>query len=76
VILISFLFLIGCSEDSDLLSPLGQKHFRQIAYQYLSNEARATIIDWQNGKVEDGTYRIINEYDSIVLNSQNQIPFE
>lgn len=75
VIFICSLVLSGCSEDSNPLSPSGQKHFRQIAYNYLSDDAKATIINWQNGKVEDGTYHSSDEYDFIVLDSKNEIPF-
>ncbi len=75
VILIQLLFLVGCSDDSDLLSPSGQKHFRLIAYESLSESEQSTIIDWQNGKVEAGTYQSADDSHSIVLDSQNRIPF-
>lgn len=75
-ILISFLFLIGCSEDSDPLSSPGQKHYRQVAYNYLSDEEKATIINWQKGKVEAGTYQSDNElFGFVVIESGDKILF-
>ncbi len=75
VILIKLLFLVGCSDDSDLLSPSGQKHFRLIAYESLPESEQSTIIDWRNGKVEKGFYQVYNSFGSVVLDDGDRVAF-
>ena len=75
LLMVLILFLFSCSEESDFLSSYEQKHLRNIAYKSLSEEARSTIVNWQNGKVEAGIYHSSDESDFIVLDSKNEIPF-
>ncbi len=75
LIILSFLILSDCSNNSNVLLPFDQMSNRQIAYASLSEQEKSTIINWQNGKVEEGVYQSFNKSNAIVLNSGDKIFF-
>ena len=76
VLIIPFLFLAGCSEKSDLLSPSGKMKYREIAYESLSNIEKDEInSDWEKADVKEGRYQSVNDAHSVIIDSDNRLYF-
>jgi hypothetical protein len=76
VLIMPFLFLAGCSENSDLLSPSGKMKYREIAYESLSeNEKDEINSDWEKADVREGRYQSVNDSHSIIFDSDNRLYF-
>ena len=73
-ILILILF-VGCGDDI-LLSPANQSTYREVAYNSLDENSKASItINWKDAKVEDGKYIKEGERHILKLSSGEEIPF-
>ena len=73
---IALLFLISCSDNSDLLSSSGKMKYREIAYESLSDNEREELNgNWENADVKEGRYQLMNGANTIVIDSQNRLYF-
>ena len=73
---IALLFLVSCSENSDLLSPSGKMKYREIAYESLSDNEKDEINnDWEKADVKEGRYQMFNGAHTIIIDSENRLYF-
>ena len=69
-------FSIGCSHDSDILSPDDEINYRKTAYESLDEEERGTItMDWKEADILKGVYHNNNGGNYLVTDSDGSIPF-
>ncbi len=69
---IVFLFscLIGCSEDSDILSPFEKISLRKIAFNSLNEPSKESLTeDWRLAKVTQGKYQFKNNVHWYVIDT-------
>ena len=69
------LLAAGCSNNSNVLTPFVEMNYRNVAYESLSEQSKATVINWQDGKVGKGIYQGKNGSNIILLDSGSQIGF-
>jgi len=70
------LFLIGCSEAEEGISPFQQAKFRKIAYASLSVQEAATLTnDWKTAPVKIGIYKNDNGTNTIIIDGNNRWGF-
>ena len=73
---VTLLFLVSCSENSDVLTPSGKMKYREIAYESLSGNEREEInSDWENADVKEGRYQLMNGAHTIIFDSENRLYF-
>jgi hypothetical protein len=64
----SILIFTACSSDEDVLSPFEKVNYRVIAYQSLTEDEAATLInDWRTAPVSAGKYRKENNNHIIIM---------
>lgn len=72
LILIFSTFFIGCSDKSSILE---KDNIREAAYNWIDDNIKYTIIDWQTSKIENITFDkehlIINERETLdIINTE------
>jgi hypothetical protein len=73
---IILLFLVSCSENSDVLSPSGKMKYREIAYESLSEHEKDEInSDWEDADVKEGRYQSFNGAHTIIVDPENRLYF-
>lgn len=71
-VLLLLFFILSCSDDSDILSPISESKFKAIAYKSLSDiQKESNTHEWQDSYVEQGNYKT-EKYSPhfIVINSK------
>ena len=67
--------LIGCSENSDIISPFEKISLRKIAYESLTEESRAILAEnWRFANVDAGIYQLGNYGHKIVIDTETSLP--
>lgn len=75
-VIISFYFIIGCSEESNSLSSLDSFSFKRIAYQSLSKESKEIVSEhWLSADVKQGVYQQGEYGHLIVFNAEQKLSF-
>ena len=68
--------LIGCSENSDILSPFDKYIYKKIAFNSLNELSKESLTkDWRLAIVEQGKYQFDNNGHSLVINSEHTLHF-
>ncbi len=68
--------LFGCSEGSNLLTPIESNVYRQIAYNSLDESTKQSINeDWQVVPVYSGKYHSDKSEHKIIFDSKSSLPF-
>ncbi|VAX20393.1 hypothetical protein MNBD_IGNAVI01-522 [hydrothermal vent metagenome] len=69
-------FMLSCSDDSDILSPIAELKYRVIAYKSLTDKQKESITpSWKEAYVEEGIYQTGNCTHLIILDSKTKLCF-
>ena len=75
-IIILLFYIIGCSDDSDILSPFDKFIYKKIAFNSLNEPSKESLTkDWRLAIVEQGKYQFDNNSHSLVINSEHNLHF-
>jgi hypothetical protein len=74
-VLFVLLFLIGCSDNSNVLTSYEKNYYKQIAYNSLSPNEKSTIMNPDNAVIIDGIYKYENRSHKIYIDKEHIIYF-
>ena len=70
------IFLLSCSHEDNILSPLVATNFRKVAYESLSQESKASLTNcWCVAPVKSGRYKFENGKHIISINKKDELHF-